>query len=114
MLDFTTEQPIPLATVCSLYPGRNPGRHPGRKDQLSFSTVWRWVLRGVRGADGEVVRLEAARVGGRWFTSREALARFTDYLTPRFDNVASPAPRTPRQADRAARQSGERLRKQNA
>jgi hypothetical protein len=101
MLDFTAEQPIPLATVCTLY--------PGRKDRLSFSTVWRWVLRGVKGANGTVVRLEAARVGGRWLTSREALARFTDRLTPGLDDTPSPAPRTSRQARRAAERAGREL-----
>jgi hypothetical protein len=35
------------------------------------STLFRWMKRGVRG-----VRLEAVRVGGGWFTSREAVRRF--------------------------------------
>lgn len=36
-----------------------------------FTTVFRWTKKGVRG-----VRLEATRVGGRWYTSDEAVDRF--------------------------------------
>lgn len=35
------------------------------------STVWRWHRKGVRG-----IRLEALRLGGFFYTSREALDRF--------------------------------------
>jgi hypothetical protein len=39
------------------------------------STVWRWAREGVRG-----VTLETVRVGGRRFTSAEAVRRFIDRL----------------------------------
>jgi hypothetical protein len=39
--------------------------------EVASSTPLRWITRGCRG-----VRLEAFRRGSRWFTSREALARF--------------------------------------
>jgi hypothetical protein len=41
---------------------------PGRPN---LSTLWRWRLRGVRG-----VKLEVVVVGGRVYSSREAVARF--------------------------------------
>jgi Protein of unknown function (DUF1580) len=44
--------------------------------RVHLSTVMRWRTRGVRGA-----RLEAFRLGGRWVTSREALARFIAAVT---------------------------------
>ena len=40
------------------------------------STLHRWRLRGVRG-----VKLETVLIGGRRFTSEEALRRFADRLT---------------------------------
>lgn len=38
---------------------------------VHVSTVWRWVLRGLRGH-----HLECVRIGGRRYTTREAFARF--------------------------------------
>ena len=40
------------------------------------STLHRWMRRGVRG-----VRLDAYRIGGRWYTTREALERFVSATT---------------------------------
>jgi hypothetical protein len=40
------------------------------------STLWRWSQRGVRGH-----RLETVVVGGRRFTSREAIRRFIEQTT---------------------------------
>jgi hypothetical protein len=53
--------------------------------RTSFCSLWRWILRGVPGPDGRRVRLEAVRCGGKWLASREALQRFTEAITPRFD-----------------------------
>jgi Protein of unknown function (DUF1580) len=55
-------------------PRHLPSTLLGRRVHLS--TVIRWRTRGVGG-----VRLEAVRLGGRWVTSREALARFTAAVT---------------------------------
>lgn len=49
-----------------------PRHIPGRPH---VSTVWRWVNQGVRGH-----RLEAVAVGGRVFTTRQAIERFLDAL----------------------------------
>jgi len=39
-------------------------------------TIWRWYLTGVDG-----VRLETVKIGGRRYTSKEALERFQERLT---------------------------------
>jgi hypothetical protein len=41
------------------------------------------------------VRLEAIRLGSRWFTSREALQRFAQSLTPHLGEDNRAAPRSP-------------------
>ena len=55
-------------------------RIPGRPD---CSTVWRWVHKGVRSADGTRVYLKAWRYGGRLFTSVEEVERFAEILAER-------------------------------
>jgi len=102
VIDLASERKIPLAVAAAETP---PARN-GKKTHLS--TLLRWVLTGAKAPDGTRVRLEAIRLGGRWFTSREALQRFAEALTPRFDGDPPPAPRSParrrRASDRAARE----------
>lgn len=43
---------------------------------VAEGTVWTWLTRGVAGPDGRRVRLEGARCGVLWRTSRAALKRF--------------------------------------
>jgi len=85
---------------------------PGRKGApTSLACILRWVLAGSRGAGGQKVKLEAIRLGGRWITSVEALARFAERLTPKSnDSQASPA-RTPRQRRREAERAEKELEK---
>ena len=64
---------------------------PGRPH---VSTIWRWVNRGIRG-----IKLETVMVGGRRFTSREALERFHQRITAA--SAGEPLPvRTTRQLAR--------------
>jgi hypothetical protein len=77
--------------------------------RTSFCSLWRWILRGVPGPNGRRVRLEAVRCGGKWLTSREALQRFTEAITPQFDTEATPAPRTATQRQRASEKAATRL-----
>jgi hypothetical protein len=103
VLDLTTETALPLAAAAKLVP-------PGRNGKCThLSTLLRWITRGAKGPTGEVVRLEAVRLGARWLTSREALQRFAERLTPRLDASPAPAPRTPRQRARAAAKAGAEL-----
>jgi hypothetical protein len=102
VLDLTAEMALPLAEACRIVP---PARS-GKKTHLS--TILRWILRGAKSPTGELVKLEALRIGNRWVTSREALQRFAERLTPRLDERTATALRTPTQrqraADRAARE----------
>jgi hypothetical protein len=103
MIDLTTETPIRLHEAARIA-GSGRGGRP-----IHLSTVLRWVLRGVPGPSGKRVRLEAARVGGHWVTTREALQRWSEALTPRFDGEPSPAPRTPGRRRRASERAASRL-----
>lgn len=96
MIDLTTETPIALTEVPGLLP---PGRQ-GRP--VHISAIHRWVMDGSVAPDGQRVRLEAVRVGGRWITSKEALQRFAEALTPRLDNSPAPSMRTTAQRTRAS------------
>ncbi|HUY35471.1 MAG TPA: DUF1580 domain-containing protein [Pirellulales bacterium] len=64
-MDLLNEETIDLAAVARSLPGKP---HP--------ATVWRWYRNGLRGQ-----RLETIVVGGRRYTSREALARFVAATT---------------------------------
>jgi hypothetical protein len=95
-----------LIALCEAARRLPPGRG-GRP--VSFSCVLRWITHGIPGADGQRVKLEAIRVGGRWLTSEEALARWAERLTPRLDSEPAPAPRTPAQRRRASERAGKNL-----
>jgi hypothetical protein len=45
------------------------------------ATIWRWVNRGHKLPDGSVLKLEAAKMAGRWLTSKPALGRFLERIT---------------------------------
>src|ERR1700722_9308124 len=79
---------------------RLPAGRGGRP--VSFSCVLRWITSGVPGPDRQSVKLEGVRVGGRWLTSVEALARWAERLTPRFEEEPAPMPRTPARRKRDA------------
>jgi hypothetical protein len=83
---------------------------PGRNGRpVTFSCVLRWITHGIPGPDGQRVKLEGVRVGGRWLTSQEALARWAECLTPSFDGDRSAAPRTPAQRNRAVEKANKLL-----
>ncbi len=71
MPSILNETMISIRAATELVPGAGAG------GKVCFATVWRWIERGIRRRpDGAIVRLEAVRLGGRWVTSREAIARF--------------------------------------
>jgi hypothetical protein len=107
MIDLAKETLLSLAQAAKIQP-------PGRRDRpMSLSCILRWLLHGVRGPDGKVVRLEAVRLGGRWLTSREALQRFAEAQTPCLDGAAdSPAPRPPSARQRASDRAAAELQKE--
>jgi uncharacterized protein DUF1580 len=103
VIDLSTETRIPLAVAASETP---PGRN-GKRTHLS--TILRWILTGAKAPDGSRVRLEAIRLGGRWFTTREALQRFAERLTPRLDGNNQPTPRGPEERRRASERAATEL-----
>jgi hypothetical protein len=77
MIETTTEQMRLLTKAAADVPGRP-----------HISTLMRWALRGVKG-----VRLETVVIGGRRFTSLEAIQRFI----ARLSQTRSSDPSTPHQ-----------------
>lgn len=101
MIDLTTEKAISLDEARAILPLGRGGK------RVSPSCLWRWMLKGARAPGGRLVKLEGLRIGGRWVTSREALQRFAEALTPSFEDAEpSPKPAAARRkaADRAGRQ----------
>ncbi len=94
-IDLQNETTISLSAAARFLPTGRRGR------PVSLSCVLRWVLTGAAGPSGQRVRLEAVRLGGRWITSREALQRFAERLTPHLSSDEVLAPRSP--ANRLAR-----------
>jgi hypothetical protein len=76
--------------------------------RLHSSTIWRWHAKGVRTRSGRRVRLEALRLGGRVWTSVQAIERFgielaeANMIDGEQDSLRAPRPRTPSEAQRAA------------
>jgi Protein of unknown function (DUF1580) len=67
------------------------------------STIHRWRLKGIRG-----VRLETILVGGRRYTSLEAIERFAAATTAQANGDPVPV-RTSRQRERAVRRAEQEL-----
>lgn len=103
MIDLAAESPLSLADAAKLIPPARNGK------RCHLSTPLRWVLKGAKALDGTVVKLEAIRLGGRWITSREALQRFAERLTPSLDPRPAPAPRTDARRRRAAERAAAEL-----
>jgi hypothetical protein len=102
MIDLTTETPIPLAAATRLIPPGRGGKH------THLSTLLRWIVKGSKDPSGGIVRLEAIRLGGRWMTSRQALQRFAERLTPP-QPAPAVTPRTSAQRERAAARAAREL-----
>lgn len=92
---------IDLSTETAIAVNKSPAHIPGRPH---VSTVWRWVLYGVRG-----IRLETFVVGTQRFTTLEAIERFIAATTAKA-NGEPPPNRTPRQRKRAIRAAERELR----
>lgn len=72
MIDFENEDLLTLAQATKAIPGRP-----------SISTLYRWTQRGIEG-----VKLETIKLGGKRFTSKEAIRRFVERTTaPANENI---------------------------
>jgi hypothetical protein len=72
MVDILSEDTVTLTDASKIIPGRPHS-----------STIWRWHQHGCRG-----VKLETVVIGGRRFTSREAIKRFIAKTTAARDGDA--------------------------
>ena len=70
VIDTETEELIPLKQLGLMFPGR-----AGKA--ISRATLFRWMLKGVKGH-----KLESLLIGGKRVSSRQAVARFLDSLNP--------------------------------
>jgi hypothetical protein len=104
-MDATTEELLTLDEAC-LSPLLTKSRRG--KQAVPYSTLYRWISRGVRGAV-----LESVVVGGVRMVSEEAIARFIEAATearqyrPRKPVFAA---RTPTQRQRATEAANKRHR----
>ena len=78
-----------------------------REEDVSPSTVWRWVLNGVRG-----VTLESFNAGAKRYTTRPAYGRFVSGTTAAAASGPMPSVRTPRQRERAIDRAEDELARQ--
>ena len=92
MIDLTIEKLISLRAAAKEFP-----------DRPSSPTIWRWYSRGVAG-----VRLATVVVGGRRYTSREAIARFIAGTTAARDGQP-PQLRSPAARERAVAKAEKEL-----
>lgn len=91
-----------LVYFCDKLPGN------GKTKRLNPATILRWINDGVRSTEGEVVKLRAVRVGGRWMSTDAWFDEFMGRLsTP---TVPVEKPRAPAKRKRAAKDAGKRLR----
>lgn len=86
----------PKAEVCRL-----PVNQLARREHLHVSTIWRWMLHGVRG-----IKLRAVRVGGRRFILESDWLAFSGALNADLTNApVDPTPSTvTARAERAGRE----------
>jgi Protein of unknown function (DUF1580) len=105
MIDIASEEVLSLAQAAKLLP---PGRL-GRP--CAFPTILRWCLSGARSLDGRLVKLECLRLGGKWITSRQAIQRWAEALTPQMDDAPSQPTQTMKQRKRRAEKETRELEK---
>ena len=93
MFDISEKQ-IAIGEVPDHFPSSRKGK------KLAKSAVYRWALHGIRG-----VKLETYKIGGRRFTSVEALHRFVENLNAAAYQApaVSSAARAKRAADELSR-----------
>lgn len=92
------ERLLTLDEAARLRPAGRSGR------PAHVSTIYRWVARGIRG-----VRLEAIRIGGRLYTSMEALQQFAERLTLGCGDAATSPPVASSAARRRSAERAERM-----
>ncbi len=80
-----------------------PAKATKRVGDVHVSTVVRWMATGVAGGS---IKLESVKIGGKRYTSVEALERFAERCTTPDAEASS---RSTRQRDQAAANAGDEL-----
>ena len=75
---------------------------------VSLSCLLRWVQTGVRGPGGHRIKLEAARLAGKWVTTPGAIRRFVVAQTQSCATEALP-PRSPTRRHKASERAAREL-----
>lgn len=97
MIDIHKEKLISVSQAAHMIPPTLQGR------ATHTSTLFCWIHRGSRGR-----RLEAVRIGGCWFTTIEALARFAEH-PPTSEDATTTSSRFSQLRARRATEALERL-----
>jgi hypothetical protein len=84
-MNMLSETLISFRAAAALLPSTQPG------ECVCFTTIWRWATKGIC-RNGERVKLDAVRIGGRWVTSHQALERFTAALNAHVVPEEQPLP----------------------
>jgi hypothetical protein len=101
--NLASEGFIPMESVAAIYASGHGGRPPHK------STPTRHALKGVRGPDGNIVKLESCKVGGRLVTSRAAVLRFLSALNAAPEHTDRHKPATPASSNRRASKASAEL-----
>ena len=103
--EIANGQGLTLGEAAKRFPRKRGGK------PVAPSTVSRWMLHGVRRADGVVVRLESVRWSKSVFTSGPAILRFLKRLAQQDTTPVIAAPPTGRAAERQRAEEAEALRR---
>lgn len=76
---------LSVAQACRLYPGNRGNR------SLAPSSMTRWITKGCRARNGQLVKLKATRCGSRWLIDPDDLAAFFEALA----DTTGPPEKTP-------------------
>ncbi len=76
---------------------------------VTLGCLLRWITTGVIGPDHQRIKLEAARLAGKWVTTPGAIRRFVAAQTPRGNAEPTSLPRTPQQRSKADERAARKL-----
>jgi hypothetical protein len=104
-----------MPTIASLLPEGAERLAPlirRRIGNVTRSTLLRWAMKGVRGTDGQVVKLKAWRIGSSiWYSTAEAVDDFLAAITICSVPADAPQVRSPRERQRASSAAKAELKK---
>ena len=95
MCEFTEEDPIPIRKTPEHFPKQPNGK------KINIATIYRWISAGATIKGGtERIRLEVWKIGGRTYTTKQAIKRFIKRLNGEDDGMdgrsgADFSPRSP-------------------